>query len=301
MNLLRREVLQTLLYYDIWGYPLTLRELFAFLPMRIDTFEEFEIRCAGLVAQGDVSEDRGYYYAPGRDPGAVDRRLAGQAHARKLWLMARLSTHVIKRFPFVRAVFVSGDLSKDSTHRESDVDFLILTAPGRLWVARMLLILFKKVILLNRKKYFCLNSFATVERMTVDERNIYQATEVAQLKPLFNSGRFHRYLAANGWIRDFFPNFDISTLPLPKPNDRPSLLQRVIEFPLKALPLDRMDTALLRAMERIWERRYPQFDPETRSRIFRCTKSESRAYVGNFQEKILAQYDAKLRDHGVID
>lgn len=301
MNLLRREVLQTLLYYDIWGYPLTLRELFAFQPVRVDTFGEFERQCAHLVAQGDISADRGYYYAPGRDPGAVDRRLAGQAHARTLWLMARISTHVIKRFPFVRAVFVSGDLSKNSTHRESDVDFLILTVPGRLWVARMLLILFKKVILLNRKKYFCLNSFATVERMTVDERNIYQATEVAQLKPLFNSGLFLEYLEANDWIRDFFPNFDISTLPLPDPNDRPSILQRILEFPLEALPLDRIDTAVLRAMERIWEKRYPQFDPVTRSRIFRCTKSESRAYVGNFQEKILALYDTKLRDHGVID
>lgn len=301
MNLLRREVLQTLLYYDIWGYPLTMRELYAFLPVAGGTFAEFEQQCRRLVADGDISADRGFLYAPGRDPGAVDRRLAGQSHARTLWIMARLSTHVIKRFPFVRAVFVSGDLSKNSTHRGSDVDFFILTAPGRLWIARMLLILFKKAVLLNRKKFFCLNSFASVERMTLDERNIYQATEVAQLKPLYNSPLFGRYLEANGWVRDFFPNFDVSTLPLPPPNDRPSMLQRLLELPLNVLPLDRIDTALLRAMERIWERRYPQFDPATRSSIFRCTKSESRAYVGNFQEKILAQYDTKLRDHGVID
>ncbi len=301
MNLLHREVLQTLLYYDIWGYPLTMRELFAFLPVRVESFGEFEDQCRRLVADGDISADRGYLYAPGRDPGAVDRRLAGQAHARSLWIMARISTHVIKRFPFVRAVFVSGDLSKNSTHRGSDVDFFILTAPGRLWVARMLLILFKKVFLLNRKKYFCLNSFATVDRMTLDERNIYQATEVAQIKPLFNSGLFPVYLEANNWITDFFPNFDVSTLPLPTPNDRPSMLQRLLELPLNALPLDRIDTALLRAMEGIWEKRYPQFDPATRSTIFRCTKSESRAYAGNFQEKILAQYDTKLRDHSVID
>ena len=301
MNLLRREVLQTLLYYDIWGYPLTLRELYAFLPVQVKSFGDFGRHVQRLVAHGDILEDRGHYFAPGRDPEAVDRRLVGQAHARRMWVMARFSTHCIKRFPFVRAVFVSGDLSKNSTHRGSDVDFLILTAPGRLWVARTLLILFKKVFLLNQKKYFCLNSFATVERMTVDERNIYQATEVAQLKPLFNSALFAAYLEANAWVRDFFPNFDVADLTLPASNDRVSILQRILEFPLQVLPLDRIDTALLRAMERVWARRYPQFDPDTRAKIFRCTKSESRAYVGNFQEKILALYDARLRDHGEID
>jgi hypothetical protein len=297
----RPEVLQSLLYYDIWGYPLTLRELYAFLPVRVDSFEEFERHVGHLVERGEISADRGYFYAPGRDPEAVDRRLAGQAHARKLWAMARVSMHIIKRFPFVRAVFVSGDLSKNSTHRTSDVDFLILTAPGRLWVSRTLLILFKKLVLLNKKKYFCLNSFATVERMTVDERNIYQATEVAQLKPLFGTGHFLAYLKANDWIRDFFPNFSLSALMLPPVNNRPSLLQKCLEMPLRILPLDRIDTALLRAMERVWERRYPQYDAVTRATIFRCTKSESRAYVGNFQEKVLALYDARLRDYGIID
>ena len=39
---LHREVVQTLLYYDIWQYPLNAKESFAFLPVNSISFTEFE-------------------------------------------------------------------------------------------------------------------------------------------------------------------------------------------------------------------------------------------------------------------
>lgn len=300
MTQLRREVLQTLLYYDIWRYPLTMRELLAFFPVRMDSVDDFSRQLGRLKAEGEIGEERSFYFLPG-DAGAVERRLARARHARRMWSMARLSMHVIKRFPFVRGVFVSGDLSKNATHGKSDVDFLIITEPGRLWIARALLVLFKKVCLFNSRKFFCLNSFAASDHLEIEERNIYQATEIGHLKPLFNSGLFRRYVDANMWIRMYFPNFQISDLPLPRVSERRSFLQKILELLFILIPADRLDSSLLRTMRRVWAKRYPQFDEETRDRIFRCSKSESRAYVGNYQEKILTLYAARLRQHGILD
>lgn len=298
---LRREILRALLYYDIWKYPLTLAELHSFLPVREERLTDFARKLGRLVRDGDVGEDRGYYFIPGASPGCVDARMEGGRRARRMWAIARVSAHVIKRFPFVRGVFVSGDLSKHMAHDGSDVDFLILTEPGRLWIARTLLVLFKKVFLLNRKKFFCVNSFAAVDTLLVRERNIYQATEIAQLKPLFNTRLFGEYLAVNGWIGGYFPNFTTGALAFPRASERRSILQRLGELPFALLPSDRIDRALMRAMDRFWLGRYPEFDDRTRADIFRCTPGESRAYAGNYQGKILEAYEKKLRQFGVSD
>lgn len=299
MQRMQNAIIKTLLYYDIWHHPLTAGEVFRFLPLNSCSREELEKGIRETEAQGRVLQHQGYYFVPGRTPAIVEQRKVRERHAQSLWRIARLSMHVIRRFPFVRGVFVSGDLSKNVTTRHSDVDFFVITEPDRLWIARTLLILFKKVFLLNSKKYFCLNYFATADHLTLDEQNIFLATEVATLKPLYGSALFRRYLDANGWIHDYFPNFPAGGADLPPVCDRRSLIQLILEFPFRFIPASRLDDRLLALMERTWGRRYPEFDDATRKRIFRCTKTESRAYVGNFQEKILSLYTQRVRDSGV--
>lgn len=296
---LSRAIVSTLLYYDIWDHPLTAQELFAFLPVNSLTQDEFRMRLGEAVSRGRIQHHGGYYYVSQKAADVVRQRIDRERHARRMWFFARLSAQIIKRFPFVRGVMVSGDLSKNSTGRSSDVDFFIVTAPGRLWIARTLLILFKKTFLLNRKKFFCLNYFATADHLGLEEHNIFLATEVATLKPLYNMGIFLSCLRANGWIKEYFPNFDMRYLPMTKTNERPSFLQRILEIPFALLPAEALDRSLERMMERVWARRYPEYDEETRKRIFRCSRFESRAYVGDFQEKILARYEQRLRDFGV--
>ena len=214
--------------------------------------------------------------------------------------MAHISGHVIKRFPFVRAVFVSGELSKNVAGRGSDVDFFVLTEPGRLWISRTLLILFKKLFLLNSKKFFCLNSFRSIDNLTLNEKNIYIASEVAHVKALYNTSLFATFMESNRWVNTYFPNFHWDALPSPRASDHDSLLQRWAERAMSILPLDRLDTFLMGAMQRVWAKRYPQYDRRTREKIFRCTKQESLAYVGNFQDRVLAEYRRKLSAFGIV-
>jgi hypothetical protein len=301
MQVLQREILRTLLYYDIWHYPLTAKELYAFLPETKLSFSDF---CTCLESYGPgeaVGVHDGHFFIKTRTCAVVQDRETRQHHARKMWRMARLSAHIIKRFPFVRGIFVSGDLSKDATIPTSDVDFFILTSPGRLWITRALLILFKKTFLLNKKKFFCLNLFVTTDHLHLSEQNVYHATEIGHLKPLYGSMLFNDYMEANAWIKDFFPNFDLRLLRHIVPNDRRSLLQRVLEAPFVMLPADALDDYLLRMMRRVWQKRYPELDDATRERMFRSTRQESRTYGGDFQGKILSLYELKLREYGVAD
>lgn len=292
-------VLRTLLYYDIWSHPLTEEELFMFLPVNSMSFEQFRNQIRAMPRDLVASTD-GFYFLTASSSAVVKERLRRMRHARRMWLLARFATHIIKRFPFVRAVLVSGDLSKNATHKKSDVDFLIITEPGRVWITRTLLILFKKIFLLNSKKFFCINSLLTTDALRFDEHNIYTATEVATLKPLYNSRLFYEYLKANEWIKQFFPNFEPKNLRLPACNNKPSVLQRLLEAPFRLIDADRLDMRLMEMMKRVWARRYPTIDDQTRARIFRCTRGESRAFVGNFQDTILALYAERLNRFGLL-
>ncbi len=295
----RASLLRTLLYYDLWAHPLKAEELFAFLPTNSISYAEFLRRLRAEVKHGDIHNRDGYYFVRGRNGEVVEERRRRARHARRLWQAARISMHIIKRCPFVRAVFVTGDLSKNSTHRTSDVDFFILTDPHRLWITRALLTLFKKFFLLNKKKFFCLNFFATTDALECTDRSLFTAVEIGTLKPLYNSGLFHRYLHANRWIRSFFPNFDISLLEYPPVNESRSVFQRVLEFPFRFIHADALDAYLMKNMQRIWRSRYPGLDEGAYQRIFRCTPQESRAFVGDFEGKILTMYSDRLKTFGL--
>ena len=296
---LKNEILRTLLYYEIWSHPLTARELFAFLPVNSMTFEQFRGRLDEYVAGDHIREYRGYYYMKGEEARIAIEREKRARFARWMWGMARLFVHVIKRCPFVRGVFVSGELSKNVAQRNSDIDFFIVTEPNRLWIARMILTVFKKTVLLNSRKFFCLNYFATSDHLRLDEENIYTAMEVATTKPLFNSDLFVRYLTANTWIKAYFPNFNLHLLDRPACNDRRSYVQWLLELPFRLFNATTLDEYCMRMMEHVWARRYPMFDAETRNRIFRCTRTESRAYVGNFQDAVLMLYRRRLKECGL--
>jgi len=265
------------------------------------TYDKFRETLGSQGAGNEVGECQGYYFLKKRGSSIVGERFEKQRNAQALWKMARLSMHIIKRFPFVRGVFVSGDLSKNAAGPASDVDFFIITAAGRLWITRALLTLFKKTFLLNSKKYFCLNYFATEDHLSLDQQNIFLATEIAHLKPLFNSLLFDQYLSHNRWIQGFFPNFDITRLSMPTTNNRRSWVQQLLELPFRILPCDRLDEYILQKMTLLWKKRYPDFDDETREKIFRSTRHESRAYVGNYQQKILYLYHQKLREYCIVE
>ena len=295
----QKAILRALLYYDIWEYPLTMKELHCFLPVNGLDYDRFRSLLEKEGPGEAVRRSGEYFFLSSRSPEIVETRQEREKNAARLWKIARVSMHVIKRFPFVRGVFVSGDLSKNATKKESDVDFFLVTTAHRVWISRTLLILFKKIFLFNQKKYFCLNNFTAVGHLQLDERNLFYATEIAHLTPLFNSGLHREYLQENRWIRDFFPNFDPAVLARPRVSERGSLLQRLLELPFSLIPSDRLDQFLMQRMQKVWATRYPGFDQQTRHRIFRSTRGESRAYVGNYQDRVIELYRKRLHDYGL--
>lgn len=297
-NTLKNSVLKALLYYDIFSHPLSGDEIFTFLPKNTVTKEEVKHFLSESSQNGsEYAEKSGYYFIK---PNAeyVTNRIHKEAYSKRMWKITYFMTHIIKRFPFVRCVMVTGTLSKNSSDKTSDIDFMIITAPKRLWVARTLLMLFKKIFLLNSKKYFCLNYFITENNLEIAERNIFTATEIATIKATYNDGIMRAFIEKNKWIKDFFPNYVINDTSLHtagcKVNNRRSILQKVYELFFAGKIGDKLDEVFRQKTIKHWKNRFPELDEAERSDRLKSTPTVSKAHPGSVQKKILNLYTEKL-------
>ncbi|HTE31051.1 MAG TPA: hypothetical protein VK666_11805, partial [Chryseolinea sp.] len=204
--LLHQHVIRTLLYYDIFNYPLKSSEVFRFLGMNSVTESDVAFALTNLEQKGAIYKISEYYcIKPAEDD--VHRRIKGNKTAESFLDLARRQALFIASFPFVRGVLVSGSLSKGYMDEKSDLDFFIITAPRRLWIARTLLVMYKRLFLFNSHKFFCVNYFVDEDHPEIEEKNLFTATELATVIPFYGSQQYQQLIGSNVWLTQYFPNF----------------------------------------------------------------------------------------------
>lgn len=291
---LQQSVVKTLLYFDIFRYPLKTEEVFKFLGAntitRIDVQETLEL----LVQKGFAFRHFDLYGLQ-EDDSLAKRRLAGNRKAADMMGLARRRARLIGRFPFVRGVMASGSFSKGYMDDTSDLDFFVVTAPDRLWIARTLIVLFKRVFFFNSHKYFCCNYFVDSNQLEIDEKNLFTATELATLIPLYGITHYINLLRSNAWVTRYFPNFKI---PGSARDEKyiPGIKAR-IEFLLRGRAGEQMETFFMRLTLRRWKNLYGhEYAAQDFDLAFKTLRSVSKNHPKHFQRKILQRYREKVAD-----
>ncbi|HCA79472.1 MAG TPA: hypothetical protein DEP53_07020 [Bacteroidetes bacterium] len=292
-----QDVLRVLLYFDVFGHPVNSNEIFTYFPSRVSSRAAIEGALESLLTKSFIRRRRGYYFLKTAAQHCVGERMEKQRRAVRRMTVAGLVARFISFFPFVRAVMVSGELSKGVAGPESDIDFVVVAKDGRLWVTRTLLIAFKKLFLLNSKKYFCLNHFITESNLVVESRNFYSALEMATLKPLVNRRLHAEYVTANEWIREYFPNH--GELTADGERTAPPLIRSFLEKLFPANFTDRAEEFLMARWQIVWNRRYAHLTEADRRHRFRCMPGISTAYGEDFQHRVLTKYAYRLQQYGL--
>jgi hypothetical protein len=177
---------------------------------------------------------------------------------------------------------------------------MVITSEGRLWIARTLLMLFKKIFLFNSYKYFCINYFITEKHLEIEEKNIFTATEIATIKPVFNSDLVNEFIAKNEWIKNYFPNYILGDLRLHKPgfkiNNRKSKTQWFFELFFSGFVGRKLNEKLMNMTKKHWNKKYANVNEAERNHMFKSTLNVSKTHPQNMQKKILRTYDNKLKE-----
>lgn len=282
--------LKSLLYFSLFKYPLTKEEVVAFSNSKDSSTVHKEL--TSLLEDGVIYKIKDFYSCE-NDPSQIERRLAGNEGARKIAKKADRMSRLISKFPFVEGVGISGALSKGFFDEDGDIDFFIITSKQRLWVARTLLILYKKIFLLNSKKYFCVNYFISANSLEIEEKNLFTATELVTLIPMYGNGSFKKFYDTNTWAYVTFPNriFGQGLGDL-KPIHKPGIT-RLTEKILRSKIGERLDTLFLKLTYKKWELKFSEMNPDQFNIAMKSTKSVSKHHPQGFQNRVITQLNEK--------
>jgi hypothetical protein len=294
-------VVRVLAYYDLFEYPVRSDEIGLYLPVPGISSYELEGSLAELVADGKIRKSRGFYYLPHRDGAVVDRRIAMEEQGHRMWRIARVMASLMRFTPFVRGVLVSGQLCRYIADEQSDIDYFIVTEPRRLWIVRTLFVLFRRTLLFNSRKYFCTNYYVTSDNLVIRERNPYVACEVASLKPIYNHDMFERFIVANDWVGEFYPNFSIDRVEIRRGVEGGARLRSMLERLMPAGLGDRLDRRLMETTRKFWQRKFPGLDARAYESSLRTRRDESRAHPNDQAPRVLERYNEALRMYGIGD
>ncbi len=286
-------VLQTLAYFEIFQYPLREEEVLAFCSEPGATAVVVREILQNLVEQGRIFQF-GAFFQLKNNASWAPKRLDSNQKADAILPRARRMAGFIAKFPFVRAVFVSGSLSKHCMNPESDVDFFIVTTPGRLWVARTALVLFKKIFLLNSHKYFCVNYFVDTEHLEIEEKNLFTATETVTLLPMLGRECYDDFCRANPWAWQQFPHSERrSTAALPPL--KTGFLKKILEKMAAGKPGDWLDQKAMQLTVGFWKRKFRHLDQGTFELALKSRRGVSKHHPLHFQQKVLDRVEENLR------
>ena len=198
-----QEALKPILYADIFDYPLTFEEIYKFLefkttPNVLKSLLEQATRDKHIVLVD------GFYSLVDRPHLAAKRRERGLA-AQALWPKARFYGRWIASLPFVRMVAVTGSLAVENPcDGVDDIDYLIVTRPGRLWLCRAMVIL---MVHYGHRQgvHLCPNYMLTENLLFFEDDNLFIAREMLQMVPLYGKSTYLDMRQVNAWITDYLP------------------------------------------------------------------------------------------------
>lgn len=284
----KKCILRQLLYYDIFDHLLSRDELIQDCSLS----EQTTICLEEMVKQQQIFQLDGYY-AVRNDKTLAEKRKKGELNTRKSLPRARKMARLISQFPFVRAVALSGSISKGYMDSFKDVDYFIITKPNRLWLTRTMLVFYKKVFLLNSFRFFCLNYFIDENNLEIHDQNIFTATELNTLIPIYGFELTKEFLQSNLWVKEYYNGFPRNETHEERPYS--CFIKKTSEFLLSNFLGNWFDLFTMRLTVGYWKQKYKGDKSYLFESSFRFRRDEAKYHPGNFQELILKKYTEKLK------
>ncbi len=293
LSSIERGIIKALIYFDIFNHPLTKEELHLNLP-EVAMPDEVDHAVSSLLSKQLIYQFNNFYLL-NNDRKHVEARIKANKKGHAYQKMGARISKFISCFPYVRAVALSGSVSKGVVGNKGDIDYFIITEPGRLWVCRTLLIAFKKMFLFNSRKYFCLNYFVDHENMLLSEKNIFTATELVHLYPTVNNALLEKMILHNHWTKAYYPNRNgIVNSSIHSDHSCNSIIKRMGEWLLAGSLGDRLDDYFHKLTYRKWEKKFRSGQGADFEINFRSTKGVSKHHPLGFQFRVTDAYNEKI-------
>ena len=212
---IEQRILLTLAYSEQFSFPLTVSELYTRL--LVSFFVDFstfvgalkELQNKKLIVYFDE-----FLFVSGLTTEKIielaSLRKKRESYARAKWRELEDFIVFAKRIPFIKGVAVTGSLAVNNTIKDDDIDFMIVTANNRLWLTRLIVIVFatlkgkRRSFAKEEKNSWCFNLWVEESelQLPISSRSIYEAYEVVQAVWVLSRGSVSRnFRQVNKWTQ----------------------------------------------------------------------------------------------------
>jgi hypothetical protein len=240
---LRQSIVWTVAYTDQFSFPLTEIEIWERLVCCGNWSKaKFKEELDGLVRGNLLLFDGGFYALslPGRN------KFFGLRKQRKItshqkWPQVNQLVKLISWWPGIESLWVTGSLAMLNSGADNDVDFMVVTWGGWLWMTRLLLTFLvwlagkKRVPNGKERRTWCFNLWLDTKhlKMPLEKQSPFTAYEVIQAKMIFaRNQKKNLFAEANGWVKEWLPHWQVvqATRSLNSKPGRASAQQNLLEF-----------------------------------------------------------------------
>lgn len=204
-------VLKTLLYFDIFDYPLTKEEIWQFTKFNKKNKSDF----FKLLGKHKISSYKEFYFLKGKRELVNLRQRREKISNLKIKKLQNIICKLIL-VPSVSFIGISGALSMKNCDVTDDMDIFVIAKQNLVWFTRLMLV----ILLIFMKSYrnksdknvrdkVCLNFIIGDNTLAFskNKQNMYIAHEIAQLVPVFDKNNTYKdFINSNKWIFQFLPN-----------------------------------------------------------------------------------------------
>jgi len=212
---LQRKQLLTLAYTQQFSYPLTPFELYIRLfSSSYISVKYFVSQLQALIDSNFVVYSQGFLFLSFLSTAKINKlitiRKQRSVYSTKKWREAYSFIQFAKHIPFISGIAVTGSLSVDNAVINDDVDFLIITDKRRLWITRLIVVLFASYLGKRRsfaqeeKNSWCFNLWIEESNIALprSSRSIYEAVEVSQAVWLYSKNSINSlFYTTNSWVK----------------------------------------------------------------------------------------------------
>jgi hypothetical protein len=295
-------ILRTVVYADVFAFPISAAEIQHYLIGCQASLADVQAALAESVwLRARLQQQDDHWLLCGHQ-----HKGRGLAEQQSAWLWGQ-ATHYAARLaalPFVRMVALTGSLAMRNAkvggppNRPDDIDYLIVTVPGRVWLTRLLAVMVVRWAKL-RGVSLCPNYVLAETALAQTEQDLYIAHEICQMIPLAGWPTYLAMRQANQWAATHLPNAQQPFYPMPDlaPRRLAKQWQRALENVLAGPIGDKIEGWEMRRKQRkFWAQAQTTPNQESGAKL---DDQQVKGHFQNHKTWILAKYEAELAAQGL--
>jgi len=212
MDSKKKEIDKTLIYSDIFDFPLTKQEIWKYLISDKNFPKKNFLK---LFKNEKISGKKNLYFLKGREK-IIEKRKNREEIGLIKMEKAKKMINLLSVIPSIYLAGVTGSLALLNSKKKEDIDLFLVSAKDSVWITRFLAVILLKLSGNYRGRTdkrvedkICLNMIIGEDCLKIDSKrqDIYTAHEIIQLVPIFErSNTYKKFLNNNLWVKQFMPN-----------------------------------------------------------------------------------------------